>query len=501
MQELLAAMTQLADPFALFAIVLGSIVGIVFGAIPGLTYTMALALVLPLTFKLEPAAAIAMMISTYIGGMNGGSVSAVLIGIPGTPSAAVSVIEGYQMARQGRAGLALGIALLASAFGGLFSLLVMMFSVDLVARLAIKFGPVEIFALVLFGMSTICGLAERSLLRGMIAGVIGLMLMTIGLDEMDGVARMTFDWTPLLQGVNLVVAMVGLFAIPQLMQTFMDHYRGQAVAADAKDVRNELPSLRMLAQNLSLMIRCSIIGTIIGAIPGTGGPIASFLAYDHTKRFARNKEGFGKGRVDGLFGPEAANNAVTGGTMIPLLSLGIPGDAATAVMLGGLLIHGIQPGPLLFTENKTEVYVIYLAILLATIVVTAIQYYGIRAFIQLLRVPPPLLAMVILVMCVVGTFAIRNSYLDVVVMAVVGLIGYLLMRARIPIAPIVLGLVLGPTMEKEFRTALILSEGDYMTFLQSVPAAILFALTLVVVGMHFYGQFRESRAKTRAAKA
>ncbi len=500
MQEFLAAATQMADPIVLLAVVSGSIVGIIFGSIPGLTFTMALALVLPLTFKLDTAAAVGMLLGTYIGGMTGGSVSAILIGIPGTPSAAATVFDGYPMAKKGQAGLALGIAVAASAFGGIFSLLVMVVLVDLIAQVAIKFGPVEIFALVVFGMSTICGLAEKSLLRGLVAGVIGLMLMTIGLDDLDGVERMTFGWVPLQQGVNLVVAMVGLFAVPHIMQWLIDYRRGRSMAQSPEDVRARMPSWSLLWQNRWLMTRCAALGTGIGSIPGTGGPIAAFLAYDHARRFSNSRENFGKGEPEGVFAPETANNAVTGGAMIPLLSLGIPGDPATAVMLGGLLIHGLAPGPLLFQEHKVEVYIIYMAVFVSYIAVVAFQIWGIKAFVKLLRVPPHLLAVCILVMCVVGTFAIRNSFLDVYIMAAIGLVGFLLTRAGIPLAPVVLGLVLGPTMEKEFRTALILSDGDYMTFFQSVPAVILYALAIGMIALHFIsGHLAARRSRVKAS--
>lgn len=497
MQDLLFALGAVANPIALLAIVAGTIIGVIFGSIPGLTYSMALALVLPLTFGLDTPAAIGMLLGTYIGGMTGGSVSAILLGIPGTPSAAATVIDGYRMTRQGRAGLALGSAVLASALGGIVSLLVMIVSVDLVARLAIRFGPVEIFALVLFGMSTICGLAEQSLIRGLIAGVIGLLLMTVGLDEMEGVPRMTFGWAPMIQGINLLVAMVGLFAVPQVIDTLVKYRQGRTQTAEASDVRAELPGLPILKKSFGLMMRSAGLGTVIGSIPGTGGPIAAFLAYDQAKRFDKDKSRYGKGAVEGVMAPEAANNAVTGGAMIPLLSLGIPGDPATAVMLGGFLIHGLVPGPLLFSEHRADVFVIYLAIFIAYIAVVLFQYFGIRAFVRLLRIPPHLLAVGILIMCGIGSFAIRNSFLDVYTMAAIGFVGYLLMRARIPVTPIVLGLVLGPTMEREFRTALILSEGSYATFFQSVPALFLYVLTLGVIALHFIGKARERRRQQR----
>lgn len=489
------ALGAISDPFTLLAIVAGAIIGIIFGSVPGLTYSMALALVLPLTFRFDTSAAVGMLLGTYIGGMTGGSVSAILLGIPGTPSAAATVLDGYKMTRNGRAGLALGGAVLASGFGGVFSLLVMIVSVDLVAGLAIQFGPVEIFALVLFGLSTICGLAGGSLVRGMIAGAIGLLLMTIGLDDMDGVARMTFGWTPLLQGVDLLVAMVGLFAVPQIMKTLIDYKLDRAFRLNASGVRSELPSLKQLRNSFWLMLRCSALGTAVGSIPGTGGPIAAFLAYDHAKRFSKEPKRFGKGELDGVMAPESANNAVTGGAMIPLLSLGIPGDPATAVMLGGFLIHGLVPGPMLFVTNKAEVYLIYLAILVSYITVVVFQYFGIRGFVKLLKVPPHLMSVGILIMCGVGTFAIRNSFLDIYMMVGIGLIGYLLMRARIPVTPIILGLVLGPTLEREFRTATIMSEGNFGVFFSSPTALVFYALTIAVIGFHLFGQMREAKKK------
>ncbi|ESR27181.1 tripartite tricarboxylate transporter permease [Lutibaculum baratangense] len=498
MDALLSALPLVADPSVLLAILVGSLIGLIFGSVPGLTYSLALAVVLPMTFQLPTVAAVGMLLGTYIGGMTGGSVAAILIGIPGTPSAAATVLDGYPLARTGRAGLALGTAVLVSTFGGLFSLAVMIVSVDFVSGIAIKFGPAELFALVLFGLSTICGLAEKSLLRGLIAGVIGLLVMTVGLDAIDGVQRMTFGSTAFLQGVDLLVAMVGLFAVPQIMQTLIDWRRGREIRLEAGDVRSEMPKWSELRRNFGVIVRSAALGTGIGAIPGTGGPIAAFLAYDQARRFSKNKEKFGKGELAGVIAPETANNSVTGGSMIPLLSLGIPGDPATAIILGGLLIHGLTPGPLLFMEHKTEVYTIYLSIVVAYVAILAFQYFGIKLFVRVLRVPPHILSVVIGVLCVIGTFAIRNSFFDVYVMMTIGLLGYLLMRARIPVTPIILGLVLGPTLEREFRTALILSDGSYAIFFQSTAALIFFALTILIIAFHFIGQTRARRAAPNA---
>lgn len=500
MDAWLAAIALSFTPEVLLAVTSGTLIGLIFGAVPGLTFTVALALVLPLTFTLESTAAIALLLGTYNGGMTGGMVSSILLGIPGTPSSAATVMDGYQMTRAGKASLALGTTVIVSTFGGLFSLVVMMVSIDYVARMAITFGPAEIFALVLFGLSTICALSEKSLLRGLIAGVIGLMLMTVGIDELSGAHRLTFGSTQMLQGVNLLVAMIGLFAVPHIIEAFVTYRRGEQIPVKASDVKIELPSLRTLRENFWLMVRCAAMGTGIGAIPGTGGPVAAFLAYDHAKRFSKHPERFGKGEIQGVIAPETANNAVTGGTMIPLLSLGIPGDPATAIVLSGLLIHGLVPGPMLFIEHPAQIYTIYIVIILSYIFMLAVQIVGIRVFVQVLRVPAHLLAVTIIVMCGIGAFAIRNSIFDVYTMAVVGVLGYILLRLRIPITPIVLGLVLGPTLEREFRTAMTLSEGNLNIFYTSPTALVFFGLAILVVLLQSWSSIKPKFAAKAVGK-
>jgi putative tricarboxylic transport membrane protein len=479
---------------ALLATATGTVVGLIFGSIPGLTFSMALALLVPFTFGMEPTPAIAMLLGTYVGGMTGGSVSSILLGIPGTPSSAATVFDGHPMAQRGQASVALGTAVVASTFGGLFSLIVMMLLLEQVAALAMAFGPAEIFALVLFGLSTICGLAERSIVRGLVAGTLGLMLMVIGLDDLDGVPRLTFGTVQLQQGVNLLVAMIGLFAVPHVIRVFSEHGQVEPTRIP-DDVRARLPSLNQMKKRLWLMVRCAGIGTGIGAIPGTGGPIAAFLAYDHARRFSRHPERFGTGELSGVVAPETANNAVTGGAMIPLLSLGIPGDPATAVILGGLLVHGLQPGPMLFRTHLPAIYALYIAVVLAYVVILIVQLWCIRMFVQVLRVPRHVLAVCIIVMCVLGSYAIRNSIFDVYLMGAMGLFGYVLLRLRIPIAPVVLGLVLGETLERQYRTALILSEGSHRIFVSSVPAVLFLSLTALTIGWQVWSAMR-ARAKS-----
>ncbi|WP_102960072.1 tripartite tricarboxylate transporter permease [Mangrovicella endophytica] len=494
MEPVLTALSAGTSVDVLIAALFGSAFGLVFGAIPGLTFTMALALVLPITFALQPTAAIAMLLSTYIGGASGGTVAAILIGVPGTPSSAASVADGHALTRAGKASLTIATATIVSTLGGLFSLVIMLFAVNLLAQVALSFGPAEIFALVIFGMSTICGLAERSMVRGMIGGALGLMAMTIGQDPIDGVPRMTFGSVQLLQGIDLLVAMIGLFAIPQVVETLAGHRAGHQMKIDTSSIKVQLPTLRFLFSYRWNILRSSLLGTIVGAIPGTGGPIAAFLAYSQEKRLAKHPETWGKGDMGGVIAPETANNAVTGGAMIPMLGLGIPGDPATAIILGGFLIHGIQPGPLLFTERPDVIYTVYFLFALSYVLVTILQLLGVRLFVQALRVPHQILALIISVMCVVGSFSIRNSFFDVGAMIVIGFFGYVLQKCRIPLTPILLGLVLGPTMEREFRTAMIMSEGSLSIFSQSPTALVFFGFALLIVAFHVVGSIRSRSA-------
>ncbi len=495
MDALLSALHLTLGMDTFLAVILGSLVGLFFGSIPGLTYSVALVLVLPATFTMEPTAGIALLLATYVGGMTGGSVSAILIGIPGTPSAAATVLDGYKLAQKGRACATLGMAVIVSTFGGLFSLVIMMVFVDLVAKLAIEFGPAEIFALVLFGFSTICGLAGKSLTRGLIAGVLGLLLMVIGMDDIEGIPRMTFGSANLMQGISLLVAMIGLFAVPQIIESFLLHGQGCPMKTGDYCIRMELPKGREIISKLWLMTRCSAIGTGIGAIPGAGGPIAAFLAYAHARKCSKNPEGFGEGDIDGVVAPESANNAVTGGAMIPLLSLGIPGDPATAILLAGMMIHGLTPGPMLFIEHLDGIYSIYIAIVLSYLAVMAFQLFGVRLFVRVLAIPPHLLSVAIIIMCAIGAFAIRSSIMDLYVMAIMGLIGYILQRVRIPVTPIVLGMVLGKALEGQFRMALIMTSGDPSIFFSSWIALLFLGLTLSVVVLQVIKVFKGRKGK------
>lgn len=481
---------------ALMANLVGVIIGILFGSIPGLTFSTALILVLPVTFVFDPIVAMSLLLGVFVGGMTGGSVSSILLGIPGTPSAAATVIDGFPMRQKGEAGKALGIAVIASIMAGLISLSLLVVVAPYIARFALKFGSAEIAALVLFGLSTIIGVSSGSILKGLVSGFLGLMFMSVGLDPIMGTHRYTFGHAPLYAGVDLLAAMIGLFAIPQIIR---DLPRGKEEAVEISDagVHSELPTWSDLKRCLGVIVRGALIGTGVGAIPGTGGPIAAFLSYDVNKRLSKRKKLWGTGVIEGVAAPEAGNNGVTGGALIPLLTLGIPGDPGTAIMLGALLIHGLQPGPLLFQKNAEVVYGIFAALFLANILTLLVQWYGIRLFVKMLKVPKAYLLPIIMTLTIIGSYAVRNNLFDVYVMAAFGLLGCFLERYKFPTTPVILAIVLGPTLETEFRRALIQADGNYMVFLQSPIALTFIILTLAMLLSPFLlSLWKRSRAST-----
>ncbi len=478
---------------------IGTVLGLVFAAIPGLTFSTALILLIPVTFGLDAVPAISVLLGIFAGGMSGGSISAILLGIPGTPSAAATVLDGYEMAKKGQAGRALGMAVYASVFGGIFSLLVLMLVAPQLAKVALKFGPAEIFALVIFGLSTIVSLSGTALNKGLLAGLFGLVLTTVGLDPIMGLQRFTFSQTWLMIGIGIMPVMIGMFAFPEIIETFQRAKNNKGVSKEPTDkqvVKASFPTLKEMKSTFFLMIKSSAIGTGLGAIPGTGGPIASFLAYDQAKR---SNPRCGKGAIEGVGAPEAANNGVTGGAMIPLLTLGIPGDSATAIMLGAFLIHGLAPGPLLFQNYGDLVYAIFISIFIIYIMVLVIQFFGIRLFVKVLDFPKVNLMIAILAMTVVGSFAINLSFGDVIIMFFSGLLGYFMKRYGFPITPLILALVLGYTIESNFRKALVYSDGSLDIFVQSPVSLVFLTLSLIMLLAPVIKPMLEKRVKADKA--
>ena len=450
---------------------LGVAGGIIVGAIPGLTGSVGIILLLPFIYQLDASTAIVMLCGMFCGAIYGGSISAILISIPGTPSAAATVLDGYPLAQKGEAGKAIGIATIASTTGGIISTFCLMFIAPQLARFALKFGPEEYFALMIFGLTIIASVSGESLVKGLISGFFGLLIATIGLDPVTGYARFSFNIPNLMTGFPLLPVLIGLFAISQIFIQL--EAVGKKIIHFKQKIKNVLPSFKELKRLFTVIIASSFLGTFIGIIPGTGGTIASFLAYSEAKRWSKDPDSFGRGNIIGVAAPEAANNGTTGGAMVPLLSLGIPGDVITAVMLGALLLIGIRPGPLLFREHPEIINSIFAGMLLANVLILLLGILSVRLFPQVLRTPAAILFPIIFTLCFLGAFSLNNSVYDMFIALIFGIIGYIMRKNNFPAAPIVLGVVLGPIAEDELGRALIISHGDWTVLFQS-PLAIFF---------------------------
>jgi putative tricarboxylic transport membrane protein len=432
-----------------------------------------------------------MLVSVYCGAITGGSITAVLFGIPGEPSAVCTVIEGYSLAKQGHAAHALWVFILASAIGGMFSVFVMMAATPLIANFAVRFGPPEYFALTMLGLSVVSGLSGGSVLKGLISCLFGIFLAMIGTDGITGVERFTFGTTILLGGISFVTAMVGLLAVSEILIEAEEPFKEYKGSARYRGLKEELPTLSEYKENWKILTKSSVIGTIVGALPGAGATIASFLAYGEASRSSKHPEKFGKGAIDGLMATESANNASTGGSMTTLLALGIPGSNTTAMLLGAFMIHGLQPGPLLLKQRPDVVYGIFVAMLLANLFLVALSVVGVRVFLQLNRLPYSVFSASIMILCVVGAFGLNNSVDDLYLMFGFGLLGYYMRKFGFPIAPAVLGLVLGNLAELSLRRSLLLSLGDPLILVTRPLSAIMLFFAAVSI---IYPLFKQPKA-------
>lgn len=499
MDALLAAFGNLLSPLNLLGLVFGVGVGIAIGALPGLSVNMGIALLFPLTFAFQGIGGILMLLGIYCGAIYGGSISAILLNTPGTPASAATTIDGYPMAvKMGQPGRALGLSTFASTFGGIFSAACLMVFSPLLAKVALQFSKPEYFALAIFGISIITSVSSGSILKGLMGGVIGLMIATIGIDAMSGQLRLTFGTTYLLGGLSFVPVLIGLFAFSQVLTSIEECYGQEYTRHDVR-IQRVLPTLADLKRVFGTVLRSSVIGTFIGCVPGTGGDIASFISYNEAKRWSRNKDEFGKGAPEGICAPEAGNNAVSGGAMIPMLTLGIPGDGATAIMLGALMVQGMQPGPLLFTQQAPQVYTVFLGLLVANVVMGCFGFSLIRLFVKVINVPKKYLLPIIFVLTFVGAFAYNNSMIDMFVMVFFGFVGYFLNKMEFSMSAIVIGIILGSLAEANFRGALMMSDGSLMIFLTHPICAFFLLVALIsllspILGPLVKGVFGKKKA-------
>ena len=479
-ESFLQALTEVGDLYTLSLILAGVLFGIVGGSIPGFTVTMAILVVFPFTFAMDPVSGIALMVGVFVGGYSGGIVSGVMLGIPGTPSSITTVYDGYPMAKNGEPGRALGIGMLASFFGTLISIVMLIFFGPLIAKFSMNFRPWEITALIVFALTLVAGLSNGALLKGLMAAAIGLFITTVGFDRNSNL-RFDFGLDVLTSGFEILPVMIGIFAFSQLMNNIEDlHAQRDAKKVDTNVTIPYSKIFSDLSRQKLNTLRSSLIGGLVGALPGTGGTVANFLSYDQAKKFSRHPERYGTGIPDGIIASEASNSAVAGGAFIPTLALGIPGDLPMAIMMGVLILHGITPGPLMFEQNPVLVGSIYVSLLIGAFIMVACQIVLVRWFARVSNIPQQILVPAVLMLCAVGSFALNNNLFDVWVLFVFGIIGYLLWKANVPLTPLILGVVLGENLENQLFRALEL-DPDWTTFLTRPFSAFFLVLALASI--------------------
>jgi len=467
----------------LIILLIATVVGILIGATPGLTVNMAVALCVPLTVHFSLAPSLCMLFALYVSGIYGGSVSAILVNTPGTPAAAATTLDGYAMAQQGKAGKALHMALFASFCGGMISIFILVVVAQYLAAVALKFGPAERTTLLFFALTIVGVLSGKSMLKGLLAGSLGLMVATVGADPMLAIPRFTFDVLELEDGFSYIPLLIGLFAVSEMFQQAEGRMRKsiQAALTGSDERKYNRLTLSDIAKSWKTIIRSSLYGTFIGIMPGIGAAVACFFGYGEAKRASKDPDSFGSGNVEGVAAAEAANNAVSGATLIPLLSLSIPGDTVTAILYGALLIQGVTTGPLIFQYHLDAVYLIYITLTLANLFMVIVGFSCMSLFKRVTDIPRRILFPVIFIFCVMGSYSIRNSIFDVFVMMAFGVIGYFMRRLAIPVAPMLIAFILGRPFEEALRQALVGSEGNLSVFFVHPIAAGFLALTALSV--------------------
>jgi putative tricarboxylic transport membrane protein len=473
MADILTALNMILVPLNLLGLGMGVLVGIAFGCMPGLSVNMGLALLFPLAFSFHGIGGILMLLGIYCGAIYGGSISAILLKTPGTPASVATTLDGYPMATKlGQPGRALGLSTMASTFGGVFSTICLILLAPQLAKVALQFSKPEYFALAIFGLSIITSVSSGSVIKGIMGGLFGLFLATVGIDAMTGTVRFTLGTTYLLGGVSFIPILIGVFAFAQVLGSIEEYYHNERKEQHMV-LDRLLPSVADIKRVFMTLLRSSFIGTFIGCVPGTGGDIASFVSYDQAKRWSKNGKNFGNGEPEGICASEAGNNAVSGGAFIPVLTLGIPGDGATAIMMGALMVQGLQPGPLLFVEKAPDVYAIFIGLLLANIIMGLMGFGLIRLFTKVVNVPIHILLPIIVMMTFVGTYSYNNSLNDVYLMVVSGFCGYFLNKLGFSMSALIIGIILGSMAEQNFVGSLIMSDGNFSIF-YTRPLCLLF---------------------------
>lgn len=498
----LQGISNVFAPQIFLLVTIGVAVGIVFGAVPGLTAVMAIALCLPMTYGLSPAAGLALLVALYVGATSGGLISAILLKIPGTPSSIATTFDGGPMMEKGEGAKALGVGIVFSFIGTILSIVALMFIAPYLARAALSFGPHEYFAIAVFSLTLIATLSSGSMIKGIFSGVAGFAVSTVGIAPVDAVRRFTFGQVELNAGFSILTVLVGMFAIAEIIKVAESSRAGGSIGAPViAKIKGFGFSLKEFFGQLPNGFRSSVIGIGIGILPGIGAGTSNIISYIVARSRSKTPEKFGKGTIEGVVASETANNAGIGGAMIPLLTLGIPGDAVTAILLGGFMIHGIQPGPMLFITQGEFVYTIFAALILSAVMMLILEFWGLRVFIRLLAIPKHILLPVIVVLCAVGAFGLASRIFDIWTILGFGVLGYAFVKAGIPTAPFIIGFILGPMAETNFRRGLQLADGDATSFLTNPISGSFLALAGLSIAWQVYRMLRPRPAAVSPADA
>lgn len=492
---LLAGFQSLLHPAIFLYCFIGVFIGTLIGVLPGIGPIGAMSILLPSTFGLPPAVSIIMLAGIYYGAMYGGSTTSILVNIPGEAASVITCLDGYQMARAGRAGPALGISALGSFIGGTFSIIALQFLVFPLADAALKFGPPEFFSLMFLGMTILTYLARGSMLNAFVMVVLGLILGTVGMDPVSGIPRFHFGSASLLDGVGLVPVAMGLFGIAEVL-TSLESIMPRSIL-QAK-IKNLLPNLRDWKDSGGAITRGSIIGFLCGILPGAGSVMSTFLSYTVEKKLSKHPEEFGKGAIAGVAGPETANNAAAGGAFVPMLALGIPPNPIMGILLGSLMIHGVSAGPLLITQHPEIFWGVIASMYVGNIMLVLLNLPLIGMWVRVLKIPPRVLLPLILLFCLIGSYANNNNSIDVVIMLIFGIVGYVLRKLHYELAPLIMALVLGPMIESNFRNSLTMADGNLAIFFQRPISATVLVITGLIVISTGFSAYRKVKVKINA---
>lgn len=498
MSEMLMGLTAVLTPYNLLICLVGLFVGVLFGALPGFSATMAVAIFVPFTYSMEPGSALLLLSGLYCGGVYGGSIPAVLLGIPGTPASAPTALEGNALVRKGEAGKALHLVTLASVFGGFLSAMCLLVFSGLLAKVAMMVGQPEQMFITIFGLSVVIMLSEDNLYKGVMVAIVSLILACFGQDPIEGYPRFTYGFSQMVSGLNVTAVLIGLFSLPEVFKMLEDPF---GKIAESGKVGSMKLKFSLIKKSMINALRSTAIGVGIGIVPAAGPDIAAFMAYNQAKKASKEPEKFGTGSDEGIVAAEAGNNGATGGSLIPLLTLGIPGSAPAALFLSAMILHGVRPGPTLFTEHAETVYTMIIGFAVINLLMYFVGMFYCKAGSMILKIPKAILATSIVVLAVVGTFATNKNMFDVWVMFASGVIGYIMIRNDFPIAPIALSLLLGSNMEKAWSVTKTLYEGElYMIFTRPL-AAILALLTIASFAFPIIKMWRKRKAAATKTEA